>query len=1293
MNLVTVKRAALAGVLLAGMVILPAHGEKWALLVGINEYDAFPDLKGCENDARLLKQILISSFGFAEENVRVLLTREATVDNIIKGFTDFLAMKSKPGDWIVFSFSGHGSQVRDRNGDEEDGKDEILLGRDTQYNAGGPYISDDQINELLAQLPGRTVLVLLDCCNSGTGTRGLVPGIRGLRPETDDFRVRGVNMLPETRDATPPSPDPNSGWDATESAQSILLAAAQANQQAMDTTFSTPAGERRSQGAFTKYLVEGLQGPADRDRSGKITLDEAQEYATRALKDNGFKQDPYFECPKGLRSAPFYGDVAMPAGAVAVTAVTQPAQPSSPTPDPGIEKARKAAEETGTQAQTAKTAAQSALAALERAKTAATQAETQAQASRDAAERAAKDLQSSLDRLANFESSARTALAQAQTSAEAADAAAKKARAALPSGTTRDASRLITASETAEAASQKRDTAQLTYDQAVKDVQAAAQEAERLEKAAQDAQALAQAARVAADDATAKASAASDLEQEVSAQAEAARAASEKAAAAAKQAAQARNDAKPVSTAAPDLSSAESALAAAGKNAKEAAAAARSTADQAAAAQNAYQRAAAIQKSYRDQGGGAGSPGAATWERALDGHVAAADHAAKQAFAAAEAAKQAETQANAQESAAQASLARARSALQASAQGLLEKTASIAGLAEQTGALAARAAQAALDAGSAASDARSQAAIARTQASEAATRRAVAVKNATAASAAAQDATAKLRAAQAAAAKAEATLAFAKLEASQKEKEKHEADAAEAQRIEQEKRKQAEQKAAEERANLEAQAAAAKEKAEAAQAAAQAEQLKIDAAQREKERLDREQREKERLQQEAEALRLEEQKKLEAAQQEQARLKDEERKRQEEQAARLKAEAEQRERLKAQQEEADRKERERQQAAEEEKRKQEAAALERQRLEEKRRRKEQEEKERIEQAQKEKEKLQTASVAVNNLPPPPNVPTPPATPTVVTLPVGTDAGVSEGSVFAVFPTNGSADAPEGKVQITSVSPDHAEGVLVQGTVSPNAAAQCVFRPPVVRKLRVSLDGEGSLYETLLKTIRALDTVELRPENQADRRILVDPDGTVRIRNPWGDLIQGWKATPDSQSIPQQVAYHLVMNYFARQLADMSNPRPPFRVTLRPVPEEHPIIKIDEIVTYEITCDADARILVLNLDASGDVTVLFPNAAAKDNFVRAGQTLRIGKPDDPYEFVAGEPTGEVLTKVFAFAADAADFDLLPEKEEDKFRTFAGEDEAKRLNEALQRVFFDPKKEIRWAEASVIQECEP
>ena len=162
--------------------------RRTALLVGIN-YNNHPTsaLNGCYNDVVNAAQYLRSTLGYTPSSITILSdgnragTSGSTVGasslpptrkNILAGISALLAGMVS-GDEAVFHFSGHGSLVRDTNGDEVTGYDSCLCPLDyaAPSSAGGGIITDDELRALLInKIPrGARLYVILDCCHNGTG--------------------------------------------------------------------------------------------------------------------------------------------------------------------------------------------------------------------------------------------------------------------------------------------------------------------------------------------------------------------------------------------------------------------------------------------------------------------------------------------------------------------------------------------------------------------------------------------------------------------------------------------------------------------------------------------------------------------------------------------------------------------------------------------------------------------------------------------------------------------------------------------------------------------------------------------------------------------------------------------------------------------------------------------------------------------------------------------------------------------------------------------------------------------
>lgn len=150
----------------------PPVGRK-AVIVGINYTGtSIPALSGCINDAQNQKKMLIEHFGFKEDEIKVITDDEdvkPTCANIKAGLEWLLEGASK-GDFRVFTYSGHGSQLPCTDGSEPDGQTEILCPLDIQEDWYSKSVFDDYLYEtFMKKMPdGVRVLTIYDCCHSGT---------------------------------------------------------------------------------------------------------------------------------------------------------------------------------------------------------------------------------------------------------------------------------------------------------------------------------------------------------------------------------------------------------------------------------------------------------------------------------------------------------------------------------------------------------------------------------------------------------------------------------------------------------------------------------------------------------------------------------------------------------------------------------------------------------------------------------------------------------------------------------------------------------------------------------------------------------------------------------------------------------------------------------------------------------------------------------------------------------------------------------------------------------------------
>ena len=148
--------------------VYPGPGRR-GLLIGINYLNTKAELSGCINDVKRMAQrmqgtyqLLVLTDDSKDSN------RVPTKDNIMRGLV-WLARGMLAGgkETAFLHFSGHGSQQKDKTGDEIDGLDETICPVD--YSTSGMITDNDLKSVLLTRIPtGNRLLAVMDCCHSGT---------------------------------------------------------------------------------------------------------------------------------------------------------------------------------------------------------------------------------------------------------------------------------------------------------------------------------------------------------------------------------------------------------------------------------------------------------------------------------------------------------------------------------------------------------------------------------------------------------------------------------------------------------------------------------------------------------------------------------------------------------------------------------------------------------------------------------------------------------------------------------------------------------------------------------------------------------------------------------------------------------------------------------------------------------------------------------------------------------------------------------------------------------------------
>ena len=273
--------------------------NKKLLTVAINKYKQSP-LMGCVNDSILVTKILTEKYGCSPSNVKALIDGEATTKHILEGLA-WLVKNAKPGDTLVFHYSGHGSQVpvEDyKNTDEDDGFDEVLCPVDIDFYSN-LFIRDHEAGVFFKSLPaGVNALAILDCCHSGTGLRN---GVQKTLPENvkNRFMAPPISSLLSNPNisidedlalyTSAPSKKSifrSSCIDLTDKqGDTILISGCKDNQTSADAFING-----RYHGALTYYLFETLK-----ESNWKLSYDNLVKIVNKKLDKCLYEQDPMLE--------------------------------------------------------------------------------------------------------------------------------------------------------------------------------------------------------------------------------------------------------------------------------------------------------------------------------------------------------------------------------------------------------------------------------------------------------------------------------------------------------------------------------------------------------------------------------------------------------------------------------------------------------------------------------------------------------------------------------------------------------------------------------------------------------------------------------------------------------------------------------------------------------------------------------------------------------------------------------------------------------------------------------------
>src|SRR5580693_4161013 len=233
-----------------------AGGTTYALLIGISKYEK-PELslQFAERDASVFADFLKSprAGGLAANNVQLLTDDKATTAAVRLGFQDFLKRRATKADTVIILVAGHGTV---------DGKDAYILTYDSDpqdlKSTALPMAELQSLFEEQLTKVGR-VLLFVDVCKAGT--------IGTIQNNTVNATVENFKNL-----------------------EGDLLGIMGSRRKELSREGPEFGG---GHGAFSYFVLKGMEGAADENNDGVVTGEELIRYVTAQVpRATGEKQHP-----------------------------------------------------------------------------------------------------------------------------------------------------------------------------------------------------------------------------------------------------------------------------------------------------------------------------------------------------------------------------------------------------------------------------------------------------------------------------------------------------------------------------------------------------------------------------------------------------------------------------------------------------------------------------------------------------------------------------------------------------------------------------------------------------------------------------------------------------------------------------------------------------------------------------------------------------------------------------------------------------------------------------------------
>ena len=316
--------------LLLGLMLAPAaHAETRAILIGVSRYQstAIPDLMGPANDLAAMEGLARSMQASDVVSLRDGAVSRSSVETALHD----MGLRAKPGDWLLFYFSGHGAQALAQNPSEEDGEfDQFvpLPGFDPGAQDPETFIIDKDFYAWMKRYlpPEVAILMVVDSCHSGTMHRAIDPRRYAFTPRIA-FRPGEARAIQLT---ARPGPRLEALRSDTGQAQAgairrddlpnlVYIGASRDDQLALETELPQEGAPQRGVLTYALEQAFGLPGAneaspiADLDGDGQVSVVEAGSYLNSQVRMlTAQRQESTLFYPQGWAERPLFSALPAP---------------------------------------------------------------------------------------------------------------------------------------------------------------------------------------------------------------------------------------------------------------------------------------------------------------------------------------------------------------------------------------------------------------------------------------------------------------------------------------------------------------------------------------------------------------------------------------------------------------------------------------------------------------------------------------------------------------------------------------------------------------------------------------------------------------------------------------------------------------------------------------------------------------------------------------------------------------------------------------------------------------------